>query len=148
MVISTDPGVRCAGENAALGKNASRFLDVAEGKSRTLRNIEQAVLTVRQIEQPQTSHEFRTDPLRTDRRVEPPSPKLWLALRDEVQVPLVILQYVEDAEIQAEGVGETLRTNEIEVVCRGVVLGYSLCGVLVKDPTARSKPGEQYWRSS
>ena len=80
-------------------------------------------MTVRQIEQPQTSHEFRTDSLRTDRRVEPPSPKLWLALRDEVQVPLVILQYVEDAEVEAERVGEVLRTNQTKVVRRGVILG-------------------------
>ena len=68
------PGAGRLGEKVALGKDPSRLLDVAEGKPRTIGDIQKAVSTVGEIEDPQPGHQLRADALGADRRVEAPLP--------------------------------------------------------------------------
>ena len=80
--------------------------------------------------------------------IDPVLPELRFSLRREIEVDPVVLEHVEHLQVQlresARNSGCTKPRSSADVWYSG----YSPCGVRVSEPTARSNPGEQYWRSS
>ena len=94
---------------------------VADGgklKLRFLRDIEQAMLTIGKVQDPQQGHL-----LRPGGRVEAALPELRLALRAQVDERTVRLEDLENGQDGIEAVSEGFLEDEIQIVCGCVVLG-------------------------
>ena len=143
-----NPSPRYRGNRVtAFEKRLCCFFDRGEGHAGPLRDIEQAVPAVAQIEYPEPYHELRSWSPRAHRWIEAPPTELRFSLRHEIDVEPVVLENVEHLQVQTQGVGEGLRMHEAEVVRRRVVLGVLAMWGPRQRANGEVEPREQYWRS-
>src|SRR5436190_9241614 len=90
----------------------------------TLGNVEQRMPPVRKIEYPQCSLICGGSlPVTTDRAIKSILSKLWFAFWHSIAVDHVVFYHIERLDDQLKRLSQMLWPHEIEIVCRGVILG-------------------------
>src|SRR5437764_8416725 len=104
-----------------VAQGLSRLPEARIRKTGPVRDIEQAVLPVGEVEDPEKGR------LRAraagDAPVQAPLPELRLAFWIQVDIAGVRLEHVDDLQAFAKRVGQSLRSDELEVVRGAVVAG-------------------------
>src|SRR5271168_891879 len=101
-----------------------RLLDGGESESGSLGDVQQGILAVGKVQNPQHGKlaDFRLR-LAAEFPIEPTPAELRFALRIRIPVSMIALEKGEYFETLAERARQGLRGNEIQIVRRGVVLG-------------------------
>jgi hypothetical protein len=107
-----------------------------------IRNVEQRMGPVRKIEYPQHSNIRGSSFLiSSDRALKSILSKLWFAFWHRVVVARVVFYHVERLGNQAIGPGQMIGSYEIEIVCRGMMLGDLGEPATLKKSPWQVKPG-------
>ena len=112
-----------ASRPCSTSRSAARFT-ASNGSARARRDVEQVVIAVGIVEDPEECHLGGLAVERAaDHAIEPTATELRLALGVQVDEPAVALEHVHDVVDRLQRPGELRRLDEVEVVARRVVLG-------------------------
>ena len=99
--------------------------DAPDGRERhpgAFRYIQQAVTSVREIQDPKPSKVFVFDMAAPGHSIQSASPERGLAVRVRTHVGAVVFQYVYYIPTDVKGARQRLRCYQLQVVCRRVIL--------------------------
>ena len=122
---------------------------VAKREPGAFGHVEQRMVAIGEVQDPQQRHlVVARGTLSAHRPIEPAPAELRLALRVATAINGIPFDDGDNAPQHRERMGEALGRSSERLSAELWYSGYSPLGVRIRQPTGRSKPGEQYCRSS
>jgi len=94
-----------------------------KGHSGPLGNVQQRVIAVGEVQYPEPRQVLVADTCSSGGPVQPSAPQRGLAVGIQAPKGCIALEYVDDTSADIEGLSQSRRCHEVDVVGRGVILG-------------------------